>query len=46
MAFRRWLKAHKPDAFERLFPEGKLNYARSTGEEMPRQIAEWRQSTE
>jgi SnoaL-like domain len=44
IAFRRWLEVHRPELYDKFYPGGQLNYARSTGEEMPKVIAEWKRS--
>jgi len=46
VAFMQWLHAEEPKAFDRLWPGGKFNFARETGEEMPRLIEQWKNRRE
>jgi hypothetical protein len=45
-SFRQWLKARKPSLYRQFFPEGQLNYSRTTGEQMPLAIEQWKRSLE
>jgi hypothetical protein len=44
ITFWRWLREHRPEVFDRMWHNGKFNYTRNAGVEMPNLIYEWKRS--